>query len=90
VDVLKVGTDKDFGDIPIPELVGFGGEIGVGLEVEGFGRADVEEVEILLRPLEEDLGAMAGDGAAVIVVCGDDGGGVGQKGGVRSVSGAES
>ena len=46
-DVGEVVADKNFGDIPVPELPGFSREIGVGLEVELSIRTHEEQIEIL-------------------------------------------
>jgi hypothetical protein len=73
VDVLEVGTDEGFGDIPIPELVGFFAGGGVGFEVELLVWADKQDIEKILRPAGAEFGCMARYGFAVAICRGHGG-----------------
>src|ERR1035438_7960274 len=61
LDICKIGADKDFGDVPIPQFVGFFLSIWRRLKVEFLVGADEQKIEISPRPARPDLGAIPGN-----------------------------
>jgi hypothetical protein len=73
-DVLKVGTNKKFCDIPIPKPIGLFHRVRRGLQIQFLVGACVEKVEIVLRPPGTYLSSIPGGEVPMLVDLFVDGG----------------
>src|SRR5882762_10563992 len=67
LDVLEVGTEEHFRDIPVPKFVGFLLCIRRRLEIQLPVGANEKEVQVVRGPTRADLRAIAGNWFAVRV-----------------------
>src|SRR5947209_3209804 len=64
-DVLEVGASKNFGNVPVPKVIGFFRRIWIGLQIKIFVRGRRTGNTVLLRRACANLGAVLGIGLAV-------------------------
>jgi hypothetical protein len=62
-DVLEVGAYKNFGNVPVPKVIGFFRRIWIGLQIKIFVRGRRTGNTVLLRRAGANLGAVLGIGA---------------------------
>src|SRR5882762_2134016 len=60
-DILKVGSEKHFSNVPVPKLVGFLLGVRRGFEIQLLIGANKQEVKMVRGPTRADFGAVGGN-----------------------------